>query len=126
MYGRIGVSVLSHDRAEAAQNKLAPYRHVLLVDGRVAVTSTYGQVAYADAHQVALDRMRAAPGSNDSYFTLYRSPGNRLRFYEVADGGDGFLLCGPEAASALSAGSPLALSPGAHEVEVVAADIAGN
>jgi len=126
VYGHIGVSVLSHDRAEAAQNKLAPYRHALLVDGRTAVTATYGQVAYANAYQVTLDRMRAAPGSNDSYFTLYRSPGNRLKFYEVADGGDGLLLCGRDAVSDMSAGSPLALSPGAHEVEVVAADITGN
>ena len=124
--GRIGVSVLSHDRAEAAPNKLAPYRHVLLVDGRVAVTSTYGQVAYSDAYQVALDRMRAGTGSNDSYFTLYRSPGNRLGFYKVVDGGDGFLLCGPQALSDTPPGSPLVLSPGPHELEVVAADFAGN
>jgi len=126
VYGRVGVSVLSYDRAEAAQNKLAPYRHTLRVDGRTAMTATYDRVAYSDAYQVTLDRILAEPGSNDSYFALYRLPGNRLGFYEAADGSDGLLRCGLDPASAAPTGSPLSLAQGVHEVEVVAADMAGN
>ena len=48
-HGTIGVSVLGYDRAEAANNKLAPFSNRLIVDGETALTAVYERVPYGDA-----------------------------------------------------------------------------
>ena len=126
VHGRIRASVLTHDRADGVTNKLAPYRHVLLVDGKPVFGATYDRVSYADAHQVALDRLRLTDKANDAHFSLFRAPGSRLSFYD-STGSDGLLRCGVDVGS--GAGPRRAgtyLETGRHELEVVAADVYGN
>ena len=116
--GRIGVSVLAYDRADAAFNKLAPYRTTLIIDGRPVFSSTYERVSYADAHQVFLDRMRLDTGQGSGrFFNLFRLPGNRLEFYGAA--GDGLLHCGRQTGE-------LFLARGVHQLVVESGDVAGN
>jgi hypothetical protein len=116
VWGRIGLAVDSHDRADLSTNKMAVLRHVLRVDGRTILTSTYERVAYADGHLVALDRLRPAPESG-VFSALFRRPGNRLSFYQTpTPGQDG----------TLQAGGEQGLQPGTHEVVVLAQDVAGN
>lgn len=118
--GRLGLSALLHDLADAAPNHLAPCRTRVLVDGRPLFSATYDRVSYTDAHQVLLDRAWLDfPGGGGVFFNLFRLPGNRLEFYELAPGADGLLCCGPGAGEN-------ALEQGRHEVVVEAADAAGN
>ena len=126
VHGRIGVSIKSYDRADAAQNKMAPYRHQLLVDGTPVLTATYDRVSLADVHQVSLDRLRikAADGAGweEGFFNLFRRSGNRLEFYEAT--GSGVL----EYQSAQT-GDRLnghLIDKGEHVVEIICADVAGN
>lgn len=114
VWGRFGLAVESHDRADAAPNKMAVWQHRLLVDGRPVLTSTYDRVSYSDQHQVWLDRLRPHPNFG-TFAALFRRPGNRLTFYEVPGGGDGALWAG--------AGE---LESGEHTVRIQAADLAGN
>ncbi len=117
VWGRIGLAVDSHDRADLATNKLAVLQHVLSVDGRTILTSTYERVSYADGHLVALDRLRPAPDAG-VFSTLYRRSGNRLSFYRTpteTQSNDGALLAGGQE-----------LPSGRHEVTVLARDVAGN
>ena len=113
-WGRIGVGVDSHDRADEAPNKLAPLVHELHVDGQRILRASYRRFTYADRHQVALDRQRFE-GGGPVYALLFRRPGNRLSFYETGGGGDGTVTCGPGG-----------LEAGAHRLEVRASDAAGN
>ena len=117
-YGRIGVSVLAHDRGDVAPNKLAPYRFRLFVDGQETFSTTYTQVnAYGgDGHHVFLDRSRI--GDAGRFNNLFILPGNRLDFYETASG-DGLLGWGVDDAA-------IRLSKGLHELQVQVEDVAGN
>ena len=134
--GRIGIAVQSHDRADLAENRLAPYRHDLIVDGETVLSATYDEVGYDDAFQANMDRLRLGP--RRTYANLFRLPGNRLGFYRVPGAGpepasasgesavsDGVLYCGTEAAEAGPA-SAAVLAKGEHRVEVVCLDAAGN
>ncbi|MFH1570112.1 MAG: M23 family metallopeptidase [Gemmatimonadota bacterium] len=118
--GRIGVSALVHDQADGVTNKLGPYRLALAVDGQPVFSSRYGRLSYDDMHQVALDRLRLGAKGNDAYTNLFRLPGNRLPFYELPAGGDGALQCGAET------GEGPHLARGLHDLEIAAADAAGN
>ncbi len=115
VWGRIGLAIDSHDRADLATNKMAVLRHQLRVDGRTILTSTYERISYADGHLVALDRLRPVPDGG-AFSVLFRRPGNRLSFYrmETTDG-DGTLQADGQG-----------LKPGSHEVVVWAQDVAGN
>ncbi len=114
VFGWVGISALMYDRADAAPNKLAPYRAALEVDGRPVFAARYHRVSYDDRHQVYLDRSLVAyPGGSSRFFNLCRLPGNRLGFYEGR--GSGLLQTGKGA-----------LGKGWHEVVVRAADINGN
>ena len=118
-HGRIGMGAKIYDRADGAPNKLAPYRAELRVDGAPVFASAYGRYAYADAHQMDLDRMRLEfGGGNGFFFNLFQRPGNRLEFY-THDAGDGSLDCGER-------GDGFFLNKGIHQVEVMAEDVAGN
>jgi len=118
-HGRVGIGVLGHDRADAAPNKLAPYRTRLSVDGRPVFAAAYDRFSYSDAHQVSLDRTRLAfPGGEGDFFNLFRVPGNRLGFYQIA-AGDGLLACGAGAGGVF-------LDKGLHQVVVESEDAAGN
>ena len=118
--GRVGVSVLVYDRADAAPNKLAPYRQSLSVNGRFVFASTYNRVAYGEAHQIYLDRLLLEfPEGKGRFFNLFRVPGNRLSFYTHADGEDGLLDCG------MGSGSSF-LAKGIHQLVIESEDAAGN
>ena len=111
--GDVAVAVLAYDRADAAQNKLAPYRMELKVDGRLHLRATYGRIPYADAYQVLLDRTRLAwEGGAGAFFSLFRAEGNRLSFYE------------PEGADGIVQGA--ALGKGHHWLEVEGVEVSGN
>ena len=118
--GRIGVNVLVYDRADAAPNKLAPYRQSLKVDGRPVFTAAYDRVSYSETHQIFLDRLLLElPGGKGRFFNLFRFPGNRLNFYSHAPGEDGLLGCG------MGSGSGF-LPKGTHELVIESEDAAGN
>lgn len=112
--GWVGISALIYDRADAAPNKLAPYRAVLALDGREVFAAHYDRVGYGDMHQIDLDRALVAhAGGVSRFFNLCRLPGNRLGFYEGS--GNGLLNAGKGA-----------LGKGLHEATVLVADINGN
>ncbi|MBT4496073.1 MAG: M23 family metallopeptidase [Gemmatimonadetes bacterium] len=114
--GRVGVAVLTYDRADRAPNKLAPYRTSLRIDGEELFATHYDRYSYDNAHQVELDRTRLeVTGKSSPFFNLFRLPGNRLGFYGEKSG-DGLLLCGVEGA----------LEKGRRQIEVDVADVAGN
>lgn len=105
----VSISALMYDRADAAPNKLAPYRTALYVDGDPVFAARYERVKYGDMHQMYLDRPLAAfKGGVSRFYNLCRQPGNRLEFYQGP--GDGMLN----------------LAKGLHEVVVAAADVNGN
>ena len=105
----VSISALMYDRADAAPNKLAPYRTALYVDGDPVFAARYERVKYGDMHQMYLDRPLAAfKGGVSRFYNLCRQPGNRLEFYQGP--GDGMLN----------------LAKGLHEVEVEVADVNGN
>ena len=107
--GPVSISALMYDRADAAPNKLAPYRAELHIDGEPVFAARYEQVGYGDMHQMYLDRPLAAfKGGVGRFYNLCRLPGNRLEFYEGPS--DGILN----------------LARGRHEVVVVVADVNGN
>ena len=120
VYGRIGVAILGYDRADGADNKLAPYRYTHFVDGEGVFSASYGRFSYADGHHIFLDRTRLEiPGGSGRFSNLFRLPGNRLEFYESIDGSDGILACG------LREGG-IVLDKGLHELLVQSQDVAGN
>ena len=120
VYGQIGVGLLVYDRTGAAENKLAPYRQSLIVDGRRLFVSTYNRISYADAHQVFLDRTRLEyPGGAGRFYNLFGAPGNRLHRYGGTAAGSGFLHCG------VGSGEPF-LKKGLHQLVVESEDVAGN
>ena len=105
----VSISALMYDRADAAPNKLAPYRTALYVDGAPVFAARYERVGYGDMHQMYLDRPLAAfKGGVSRFYNLCRLPGNRLEFYEGP--GDGMLN----------------LAKGLHEAVVEVADVNGN
>ncbi len=107
--GKVSISALMYDRADAAPNKLAPYRAALHIDGDPVFAARYERVGYGDMHQMYLDRPLAAfKGGVGRFYNLCRLPGNRLEFYEGPD--DGMLN----------------LAKGRHEAVVVVADVNGN
>ena len=107
--GKVSISALMYDRADAASNKLAPYRAALHIDGDLVFAARYERVGYGDMHQMYLDRPLAAfKGGVGRFYNLCRLPGNRLEFYEGPD--DGMLN----------------LAKGRHEAVVVVADVNGN
>ena len=107
--GKVSISALMYDRADAAPNKLAPYRAVLHIDGDPVFAARYERVGYGDMHQMYLDRPLAAfKGGVGRFYNLCRLPGNRLEFYEGPS--DGMLN----------------LAKGRHEAVVVVADVNGN
>ena len=107
--GPVSISALMYDRADAAPNKLAPYRAELHIDGELVFAARYEQVGYGDMHQMYLDRPLAAfKGGVGRFYNLCRLPGNRLEFYEGPS--DGIL----------------SLAKGRHEAVVVVADVNGN
>ncbi len=113
VHGWVGISVLMYDRADGAPNKLAPYSAALELDGRPHFAAQYDRVAYADMHQIALDRSLVKfAGGAGRFFNLCRLPGNRLGFYQ---GGNGLLNTGKGA-----------LGKGMHEAIIIVADINGN
>ena len=118
--GRIGVNVLVYDRADAAPNKLAPYRQSLKVGGRPVFSASYDRVSYGETHQIFLDRLLLElPQGKGRFFNLFRFPGNRLKFYTHAPGEDGLLGCG------MGSGSGF-LPKGTHELVIESEDAAGN
>ena len=107
--GPVSISALMYDRADAAPNKLAPYRAELHIDGELVFAARYEQVRYGDMHQMYLDRPLAAfKGGRGRFYNLCRLPGNRLEFYEGP--GDGIVD----------------LAKGPHEAVVVVSDVNGN
>ena len=107
--GPVSISALMYDRADAAPNKLAPYRAELHIDGEMVFAARYEQVGYGDMHQMYLDRPLAAfKGGVSRFYNLCRLPGNRLEFYEGLS--DGILN----------------LARGRHEAVLVVADVNGN
>ncbi len=107
--GPVSISALMYDLADAAPNKLAPYRAELHIDGEPVFAARYERVGYGDMHQMYLDRPLAAfKGGVGRFYNLCRLPGNRLEFYEGPS--DGILN----------------LAKGRHEAVVVVADVNGN
>ena len=107
--GPVSIGALMYDRADAAPNKLAPYRAELHINGEPVFAARYERVGYGDMHQMYLDRPLAAfKGGVGRFYNLCRLPGNRLEFYEGPD--DGILN----------------LARGRHEAVVVVADVNGN
>ena len=124
IHGQIGVAADVFDQADAsaAENRLAPYRLRLFVDGAEAFVATYSSFSYADNHLVDLDRNFAlARRGAGRFHNLYRAKGNRLPLYGPYREGDGVLLAGVE-----TDGHGIALEPGPHLLRVQAEDIHGN
>lgn len=107
VFGPVSISASMYDRADAAPNKLAPYRAELHVDGEPVFAARYERVEYGNMHQFYLDRPLAEAGAS-RFFNLCRLPGNRLEFYDEPS--DGILN----------------LAKGRHEVVIVVADVNGN
>ena len=124
LHGSIGVAVQVYDRADGATNKLAPLQNKLAIDGEPVLTASYRRIPYADAHQVRLDRFRLRSGAvENTYFNLFRLPGNQLPFYETKRRAQGILSCGT---GPFDVGHTDALSRGPHILEVESTDAAGN
>ena len=128
VHGRIAVAVMAYDRADRAHNKLAPYRHELLVGGVPILTATYDRVAYSEAHQVALDRWLLGSDEGEQqreYFNLFRLRGNRLDFYDSRPQSSGVLSCYTRRARTRVPGDTR-IGKREQTIEVVSADVAGN
>ncbi len=128
VHGRIAVAVKAYDRAEGAYNKLAPYRHELVVGGAPILTAIYDRVSYSEAHQVSLDRWRLESDEGErqeEYFNLFRLSGNRLDFYETQPQSNGIIACQTSGARAEVPGDTQ-IPKGDQMIEVVSADVAGN
>jgi hypothetical protein len=125
VFGRVGVAVLGHDRADLAQNRLAPFRNDLVIDGEMILSATYQRVAYQDAFQASMDRLRL--GAKGTFASLFRLRGNRLEFYTSSrtTPANGVLFCGVTPPAALTH-SATKLSKGTHDLEINSLDVAGN
>ena len=127
--GRVGVSLLVHDRAERSTNRLGPYSLHLRVNGVETYRAAFDRFSYADAHQINLCRSYLPYGGrNKAFFNLFVRPGNRLEFY-ATDRHRGVLTTAlPDGAAWLvpEAGKGDVLPPGLHALEIEARDVAGN
>ena len=116
--GPVGAAVQVWDRAEAANNKLAPHQLSMRINGRDVASISYDQISYANGHQVHLDRLYIDyPGGRGRFHALFKPTGSRLGFYNMS--GDGLM----RASAGADAG---ALGEGVHDIEVVASDRFGN
>ena len=116
--GPIGVAVQVWDRADAANNKLAPHQLSMWINGWDVASISYDQISYANGHQVHLDRIYIDyPGGRGRFHTLFKPAGSRLGFYHMS--GDGLM----RASDGAGAG---ALGEGVHDMEVMASDRFGN
>jgi hypothetical protein len=117
--GHIGVAVQAVDYGDQAPNRLAPYALGLTVDAASVLRVAYDTFGYDQTHLMPLDRLTVPVADGVAEFLLlFRRPGNRLAFYQGTSG-DGWLGAGR--------GTPgWPLSPGLHQLEVEAFDVAGN
>lgn len=116
--GQVGVALRVWDRAEAAANKLAPYRLELKIADELLFEAQYDQAAYSSSHQIFLDRIKLdTPQGIRNFHALFRSKGNRLPFY--LNSKDGFLRTHSNYGA-------LGLVKGEYWLEVIAADIVGQ
>ena len=118
IYGSIGAAVQVWDRADGANNKLAPHQLSMRINGLDVASISYDQISYANGHQVHLDRLYINYlGGRGRFHTLFKPAGSRLDFYHMS--GDGLIRT--------SAGADAgALGEGIHDMEVMASDRFGN
>ena len=124
VWGRIGVGLEVFDRADASEltNLLAPYRMWFLINGEEVFRKTLSEFAYDVTHhgELAFDFFMSRRGLGQ-FHSLYRKFGNQLPFYGDYEMGDGVLFAG-----GADFDGRTVLSPGVHEVQVVAEDAKGN
>lgn len=124
VWGQIGVGVRVYDRADASvlTNKLAPYRMQLMINKKEVFATTFDEFGYGVTHHGELDRnfMMSQRGLG-RFHNLYRKAGNYLSFYGAYRIGDGILHAG-----GTSTRTGLVLTPGIHQVQVLAEDVKGN
>ncbi|MFC1543906.1 M23 family metallopeptidase [Gemmatimonadota bacterium] len=106
------LSLVVHDLMDAVWNRFGPYRLVLAVDGSETFEVRYDRFSYEESELANLDRdYRYMVNEGVRAHTLYRRTGNTLPFYSSNEEGTGYLQ---------------GLTPGLHQVVVVAEDAAGN
>ncbi len=123
--GRLGFAVRAFDRA-APGHQQVPYRYEVRVDGRPLFRAVHERFDYADNHQIVLDYDQEELWRHDRrYFLLFARASSRLPGREAAAAaGRGQVIAGIPEAAGLD--DPSLLAPGAHEVEVEVADVAGQ
>ena len=117
IWGRVAVGVAVDDHADGTDNPLSVYGVRLLVDGKEEFAVQYDRFSYDETRHVDVDRdfglMQAGKGE---FHHLFVAPGNPLHLYASYGPGDGILRTR----------TPGGLSPGLHQVRIVAMDAAGN
>lgn len=108
--GPVGVGMDVFDQANDVYNAYAVYQLEMYVDGELYFQSKIDRFSYAETGQMLIDRVYPLlKESRAGYQRLYVSDGNTLPFY-----------------SGLKNRGKLDLSPGLHQVKVVARDYFGN
>ena len=102
--GPIGAAVQVWDRADAANNKLAPHQLSMQINGLDVASISYDQISYANGHQIHLDRLYIDyPGGRGRFHTLFKPAGSRLGFYHMS--GDGLMRASAGADAGAHAGA---------------------
>jgi len=119
--GALGFEVRAWDQAAVGEHRQAPYRLTLRVDGALLFQLQHERFDYAQNHLMLLEYDRERLQRSEKAQLLFRKPGNTLPGREVAPGTDGVLWAGP-----VRPDLAVQAAPGAHVLEITAADVAGH
>ena len=115
--GRIGFAVSLWDEQGYGQYKMAPLRVELAVDGEQIYEILNGLFDYSQTGEIGLEYVVTGDGPANRYLALFKKRGNTL----PGRSGPGAVYAGEALEGELHR-----LSEGAHEIEILAVDAAGN
>jgi hypothetical protein len=108
--GTVGLGVDVFDKADKVYNVYAVYKLAMKVDDQLRFEAKVDSFSYKNTDQMFLDRVYPIlQKSRDGYQRTFITDGNTLPFYNRALGN-----------------GQLRLSPGKHQVEIIATDYFGN